>query len=1084
MAILDSGCSKTVCGKKWLSVYLDTLSVMDRKSVKRNESSNQFRFGGGQIFPSMGSVYIPIYIGTRRIILCTDTVVCDVPLLLSRETLQKLHTTIDFKDNKVSMLDIDISIVLSDSGHYCLPLAREMKIGNKHTDMVLVNFKLDNINDRKKIIKLHRQFSHPSAVKLNTLLKESGITDKNVFKLVREVSQDCDTCIQSSKSHLRPVVGFPHATTFNECLAVDLKVLGPNVYILHIIDHLTRYASACIIHNKKKGSIVKGFMNVWFRIFGAPQSILCDNGGEFINDEITDLCEKFNIYHKATAAESAWSNGLVEKHNGVIAGMVKKTMKDTKCCEEIALNWALAAKNSLTTVYGFSPNTLVFGRNPNLPNILINKMPANNPVCISKYLSDTLNAMHVARMSFIEHERSERIRRALLRKTRSFSDQVFNLGDMVYFHRNDDIWHGPAKIVGVDGTTYLLKQGGSYSRVHACKMKLVPHVDLGNSEEVIEQPSINTDSHGAISSADCETNSASLQKEIAVDDEFDTDAELTEESLDNDVENSTVTVQSRHHLPKSGIQISFQLPDDEHWRSCTILSRGGKASTANWHFLNVREEEENKCLSFRGAKWVEKTPSLASSHDNIDEHDILILDNSNDTAAFDDAKDNELIKWKQMKVYKEVPDDGQSTISTRWVLTKKVKNEQTIHKARLVVRGFEENSDSLQKDSPICGKDTLRLIFSIFASKGWTLYSLDVKAAFLQGLPIEREVYLKPPKHAGTDKLWLLLQCPYGLTDASRKWYLRVVCEFCQLGGKQSKYDKAVFIWHDSNGELIGIVACHVDDFLLAGNSEFHQMVVIQIRNVFAIGSEESCSFKYIGMDISCFDSKIQLSMSSYAASIRELDLSAFSQDKSCKLSLKETLILKRVAGQINWLVTQCRPDLAYENCLIGNSMKHATVNDIILANKAIRKVKCNDIAISFRSIDVGNCCLVAFCDASFASLPNGGSQTAFIVFLIDSNGVYSPLTWQSRRTRRVVNSTVAAECLAAIEAANSSVLLKAMIQEFYGLNIDVFIYSDNRNLVDCVKTCTSVEDKKIWFSRTKLLKSDGFPLINNCQIV
>ena len=43
-------------------------------------------------------------------------------------------------------------------------------------------------------------------------------------------------------------------------------------------------------------------------------------------------------------------------------------------------------------------------------------MPANNPVYVSKYLSDNLNAMHAARESFIEQERSERVRRALLRK--------------------------------------------------------------------------------------------------------------------------------------------------------------------------------------------------------------------------------------------------------------------------------------------------------------------------------------------------------------------------------------------------------------------------------------------------------------------------------------------------------------------------------------------------------------------------------------------------------------------------------------------------------------------------------------------
>ena len=73
------------------------------------------------------------------------------------------------------MLGESISIIPSSSGHYCLPLTREMNVGNKHTGMILFDFKLNghNADDRKKIIKLHRQFSHPSAEKLNTLLKRS-----------------------------------------------------------------------------------------------------------------------------------------------------------------------------------------------------------------------------------------------------------------------------------------------------------------------------------------------------------------------------------------------------------------------------------------------------------------------------------------------------------------------------------------------------------------------------------------------------------------------------------------------------------------------------------------------------------------------------------------------------------------------------------------------------------------------------------------------------------------------------------------------------------------------------------------------
>ena len=69
------------------------------------------------------------------------------------------------------------------------------------------------------------------------------------------------------------------------------------------------------------------------------------------------------------------------------------------------------------------------------------------------------------------------------------------------------------------------------------------------------------------------------------------------------------------------------------------------------------------------------------------------------------------------------------------------------------------------------------------------------------------------------------------------------------------------------------------------------------------------------------------------------------------------------------------------QNCVLGNSMKSPTVNDACLINKAIRKLKRDTVSLSFHCGSIDGCTLVVFCDASFASLPNGGSQGAFILF-------------------------------------------------------------------------------------------------------
>ena len=87
----------------------------------------------------------------------------------------------------------------------------------------------------------------------------------------------------------------------------------------------------------------------------------------------------------------------------------------------------------------------------------------------------------------------------------------------------------------------------------------------------------------------------------------------------------------------------------------------------------------------------------------------------------------------------------QPWILSRWVLTEKMKGGAMVRKARLCVRGCEEDQSQMKTDSPTCQKESLRLLLCVLASKQWTLHSIDIKSAYLQGMPLTREVYMMPP---------------------------------------------------------------------------------------------------------------------------------------------------------------------------------------------------------------------------------------------------------------------------------------------------------------------------------------------------
>ena len=174
----------------------------------------------------------------------------------------------------------------------------------------------------------------------------------------------------------------------------------------------------------------------------------------------------------------------------MIADMIDRIMYDTNCSLEIALQWAVNAKNSLQTVHGFSPATLVFGYNPRLPSVFVDKPPAVSNSKYTEIVEEHLKVMRRARTAFLQAESSERIRRALNKRIRTSCEARYITGDTVYFKRKDErAWKGPAKIIGQDGCMVLIRYQSTWVRVHPSR---VIHADIADDQ--LEKSSENNES--------------------------------------------------------------------------------------------------------------------------------------------------------------------------------------------------------------------------------------------------------------------------------------------------------------------------------------------------------------------------------------------------------------------------------------------------------------------------------------------------------------------------------------------------------------------------------------------------------------
>ena len=532
-------------------------------------------------------------------------------------------------------------------------------------------------------------------------------------------------------------------------------------------------------------------------IFGVPQSILSDNGGEFDNN-LLDIAELLSTKILTTAAYSPWSNGIVERHNAVTENMILKISKDTNCSVESALVWAISAKNALHNNLGYSPNQLVFGRNPNLPSVLNAKPPALHTSTTSQLIADHLNALHVARQAFIQSEASKKLKTALQRQTRTATSKMFAIGDHVYYKRNDSkAWHGPGVILGVDSNLALVRHGGSHLHVnpcHLCKVKddsqivgiPVKQSDIMNdcdryesgqskqldsssdivvtidADEPINADEIPNDRHSteaeSVEMNNLDTgidplHSNPYQSAKLEDIEHDETPTLNQEEghskqnnqeipsqsqQDSDHTNSNIeslsnqSGQSEEYvdippvLPRIRDRIWFVDPDTNGLGGYMVISRAGKATGINQYWLNVKNLQNGIMKSVDFEQITEWT--------KIQEEVLFSADNSPEVLK---AQQDGLDKWREYKVYDKVEDLGQEAISTRWVLTEKVIDNSAVVKARLVAHGFEETATNIWTDSPTVCKENIRLVATISAANNWKIHTLDVKAAFLQGFPID-----------------------------------------------------------------------------------------------------------------------------------------------------------------------------------------------------------------------------------------------------------------------------------------------------------------------------------------------------------
>lgn len=190
-------------------------------------------------------------------------------------------------------------------------------------------------------------------------------------KMARDIEcfvHDCETCqqIKPTNQNLKPhmgkhfMVSRPFQHVYADFIGPYPKTKSGHMYIIILVDQLTKFPLVKALPRATSLHAVK-FFDESFNVFGFPESILTDNGTQFLSKITQDYFESEGIKHLKTGRYAPQSNASERVNRSIITG-IRAYINDCHQDWDVHLNRILASiRNSVHTAIGVSPYKALFG---------------------------------------------------------------------------------------------------------------------------------------------------------------------------------------------------------------------------------------------------------------------------------------------------------------------------------------------------------------------------------------------------------------------------------------------------------------------------------------------------------------------------------------------------------------------------------------------------------------------------------------------------------------------------------------------------------------------------------------------------
>ncbi|KAJ9555797.1 hypothetical protein OSB04_010411 [Centaurea solstitialis] len=761
--------------------------------------------------------------------------------------------------------------------------------------------------------------------------------------------------------------------------------------------------------------------------------IRSDNGTEFKNADLNSFCEEKGIERQYSAPRTPQQNGVAERRNRTLIEAARTMLADSKLPITFwaeAVNTACYVQNRVLIVKskGKTPYELFEKKKPYIGFL----KPFGGPCTIL----DTKTHLGKFESKYDDGFLVGYSSQSKALRVFNSSTRIIEESDNVKCNENTPNIprSGPSWLFDIDSLTnslnmsYTVNTGSGTEQVKETSPTFVmfpmPFVDSNDASATVESTSDDQTEPGSEKNDEQPIEESSeTTNEIPVLEEgpqWDQEPEVNDSNLGVDLpeEPLHLTRTQKNHPPTLVIG-DIQSP---------MITRKQSKSLPNPH------------LSMISVFLSQTEPKKA--------HDAM------KDPSWIEAMQEELLQFVLQHVWDLVDlPKGHRVIGTKWIFRNKTDERGIVikNKARLVAQGYtqEEGIDYDDVFAPVARIEAIRLFLAFASYKGFKVYQMDVKSAFLYGT-IDQEVYVsqppgfEDPKYP--DKVYKLRKALYGLHQEPRAWYDTLSSYLLENKFERGVIDKTLFIKRTKTDMLL--VQIYVDDIIFGSTKddmckEFEELM----HKKFKMSYMGELNF-FLGLQVKQKPDGIFINQSKYVASMLQKFGMNDAKPASTPMETHKHLTAdvegeevdvhhyRSMIGSLMYL-TASRPDIMFAVCVCARYQVRPKESHLH-AVKRIFKYLNGQPRLGLWYPNDSSFDLVAYTDSDYGGANLDRKSTSGGCQFLGGRLV----SWQCKKQTTVSQSTTEAEYIAASQCCSQD----------YGLSfLQTPIYIDNNSAISIV---------------------------------